>query len=150
MTKPTKGRDQYVVENGLEKESPRQRDREQKFGRVSGSEGVSPKDQQHPKTYARGGSGPTKKMFGKDDHTTTAPEDAAGPQTAGVTSSKSKGNPAFIKGGQKQQAVEEGEGKPQRVRVDGGLAFKAWPGSTGPRTDAVEEGEQHWQRGKRI
>ena len=99
---------------------------------------------QHGKTYGVGGDD---HMFGENDRTRTASEDAAGPQTPGRTSQKSKENPRFPKGGTKPQAVEEGEGKTQRVRVDGGCAFPALAGATGTGTQTIPAGEKVWHGG---
>jgi hypothetical protein len=103
---------------------------------------------ERPAKYNEGGG--SNEMLGKGDRIKVAVQDSAGPQTAGVTSSKAKANPPSPKGGSKPQAVEEGEGKTQRVRVAGGLAYPAMAGATGTGTEVIPEGEQHWRRGKRI
>jgi hypothetical protein len=89
-------------------------------------------------------------MLGKNDRTRTAPEDAAGPQTPGRTSQKSKANPKFATGGPKPQATEEGERKVQHVRVAGGCAFPAMPGATGTGTQTIPAGEKVWHGGRKI
>jgi hypothetical protein len=89
-------------------------------------------------------------MHGKGDRTITAPEDAAGPQTPGRTSQKSKENPRFPEGGRKRQAVEEGEGAAQRVRVAGGCAFPAMAGATGTGTEVIPAGPKVWAGGRKI
>lgn len=86
-------------------------------------------------------------MHGKGDRTQVATEDSAGPQTPGITSSKSKANPRFAEGGAKRQAAERAA---QRVRVAGGAAFKALPGATGTGTEVIPAGEKHWHGGKKI
>lgn len=48
-------------------------------------------------------------MFGKGDRTEVDVSDSAGPETPGITSSKSKSKPDFAEGGTKQQAVEGAE-----------------------------------------
>jgi hypothetical protein len=102
---------------------------------------------QRPATYNEGGDTP---MHGRGDRTKTATADAAGEQAPARTSQQSKDNPPFAEGGTKQQAVEEGEGTAQRVRVAGGLAFPAMAGACGTGTEVIPEGEQHWRGGKRI
>jgi hypothetical protein len=105
------------------------------------------KSVQHGKTYGEGGDTP---MHGKGDRTKVDTPDSAGPQIPAITSQKAKSNPRFAEGGQKRQAVEEAEGKVQRVRVAGGLAFPALAGACGTGTEVIPAGEKVWHGGKKI
>src|SRR5262245_30011204 len=102
---------------------------------------------QRGRAYGEGGDTP---MHGKGDRTVTADADAAGEQTPAITSQKSKRNPRFIEGGQKTQAVEEGERAAPRVKVAGGLAYPAMAGACGTGTEVIPAGEKHWHGGKKI
>jgi hypothetical protein len=148
MTKPTVGRNQFVVGRGeLKKEPPQQRKQTQRSGRVIGSEGTVPKAQQHGKPYAKGGD---TAMAGKGDRTKTATVDAAGEQAPARTSQQSQDNPPFAEGGTKRQAVEEAEGAVPRGRVAGGAAYPAMAGATGTGTETIPAGEKHWRGGRRM
>ena len=84
--------------------------------------------------YGRGGKTP---MFGKGDRTKTATPESAGPQTAGMTSQKSKRNPRFNEGGatkfgpSKSVPAKAGRTGTTSVRAVGGEARRARPGECG-------------------
>src|SRR6516165_4975817 len=85
---------------------------------------------------AKGGETP---IFGRGDRTKTATADAAGEQTEGQTSQKSKNNPKFVKGGGRdmigQQAADPAPaGRTAKVRSAalGGEARPARPGRCAP------------------
>ena len=83
--------------------------------------------------YGRGGTGPNNKMFGKGDRTKTATPESAGPQTAGITSQKSKRNPKFPEGGAMPRS--------------GGLASPAKSGETAPPGATARSSTRNYSKG---
>jgi hypothetical protein len=74
-------------------------------------------------------------MFGRGTRTTTAPGDAAGKQSPGVTSSKSRDNKPFAEGGEQHMALKRpaAPAKPgQTAAAIGGEARPARPGRCAP------------------